>query len=69
MARAGTIALMKASRVSALALTMPSMYRNSALRMPDGPRADVTTWVDRITPMTTDALQYKARLKVPPGWR
>jgi soluble lytic murein transglycosylase-like protein len=37
------------------------MYRNSALRMPDGPRADVTTWVDNITPISPQAA-YEAAI-------
>jgi soluble lytic murein transglycosylase-like protein len=37
---------------SMLALTLPSLSRTSPLRMPAGPRTQVTTWVDNITPIS-----------------
>jgi soluble lytic murein transglycosylase-like protein len=37
---------------SALALTLPSMQRTPPLSMADSPRANVTTWVDNVTPIS-----------------
>jgi soluble lytic murein transglycosylase-like protein len=37
---------------SALALTLPSLYKSSPPLMPAGPQAQVTTWVERITPIS-----------------
>jgi soluble lytic murein transglycosylase-like protein len=37
---------------SALALALPSLSRDSPLRITEGPQAQVTTWVDSITPIS-----------------
>ena len=46
---------MRSVAFSALALTLPSMYTNSPLRIANGPRARVTTRVESITPISPQA--------------